>query len=424
MPKKITNFELRDAENGRVIREGDNAMLKKEGVYSVANDDGEWKPFYVVDLDAVEEPTEPDPPLDPAPTPDPDPVPTPTPVPQPIPTGADVSNAAELAQAVQSAGTYTLAPGDYGMMPPLAHDVRLVAADRNNKPVFSGMSLSGVNNVTLDALHFKYTYAAGDSEKKTPCQLFNSDDCEIMNCVFEGDFDGNGTGTGRGFKADGCSNFKLIDNEFFRWWKGLSVGNSSNIIVSGNNVHSIRSDGMNFGRIDTGIVAFNYLHDFGGLAGSGDHRDMIQIQRSSQFGCTNLTIRDNYMDQGGGDYTQGIWFGQDKASTSDPAHAHVGLVIDNNIILNSHTNCIAGSYVTSGSIQGNIIAPIPRVANNPGTEIPNITVGGSVTMTGNVAPGIRLNGGLPAGNTETSLDPATERAKAMADPRFVHFFGG
>ena len=72
-------------------------------------------------------------------------------------------------------------------------------------------------------------------------------------------------------------------------------------------MHTIRSDGINLGRVQNVLLEHNYIHDFGGLAGSKDHRDMIQIQRSSGDGSSNITIRDNVMDMGAGDYTQGIW---------------------------------------------------------------------------------------------------------------------
>ncbi|MCX8955573.1 right-handed parallel beta-helix repeat-containing protein, partial [Ruegeria sp. NA] len=99
-----------------------------------------------------------------------------------------------------------------------------------------------------------------------------------------------------------------IENSVFRlWWKALTADSITNLTIRGNTFYNIRSDGIGLGVIDGGLIEANHMHNFRRLAGSNDHADMIQIQRSSNRRSTNIEIRDNILDMGAGDYTQTIW---------------------------------------------------------------------------------------------------------------------
>lgn len=511
MPKKITNFEIRDAENGRVIREGDNAMLKKDGVYSVANDDGDWKPFYVVDLDAddeqpepgpedqtpdpdeepetgegeeggegsepdpeaepgegeepggeegedpteepegneggeagegseepseeeepgdggegSEEPTDPNP--DPDPTPDPDPGPTPPP-PNPTPTpGANIQNKAELAAAVGTPGTYYLAPGNYGILPRPVSGVSLIAADPTNKPVFNMLHVISRNDITLDGLHLKYDYVAGHQDAANVFSVRQCHRVTIRNCLFEGDVQPNGPAKGRALIAEGAPGLILEDNEFRMWWTGPTVIWTLNASIKGNNIHTIRSDGMKLAQVDDSAVEENYIHDFGGAAGVGsnDHRDAIQIQRSTPVGCKRLIIRNNFVDQNGGEYMQGIWSGTD-GGDGKPDIENDSLEVRDNILISAHKHGISLYATNNSTIDGNTLVQVPRLvpSKNPKTEIPGILIAGSGNaVTNNTAPIQEVGGASASGNIVAVLDAATVRAAARTDARWSHHFGG
>ncbi len=175
----------------------------------------------------------------------------------------------------------------------------------------------------------------------------------------------------------------------------MNFSTTDDINILGNDIHSIRSDGINLGRVQNVLLEHNYIHDFGGLAGSKDHRDMIQIQRSSGDASSNVTIRDNVMDMGAGDYTQGIWAGGDKANRADPTNWHQNIVIEGNVMYNAHTNGIA-IHVTDGLIiKDNTLLAVPRAITG-GITIPKIIVSSdsaNVTVEQNIASGLVGNNG-------------------------------
>ncbi len=302
-----------------------------------------------------------------------------------------VTSAAELNQALsqaQGGETILLAAGDYGTLnlknALYASNVTIKSADPSAMASFSEVYVNQTSNVTFDTIEFDYTYSSGQRESASKFRIDNSTNINIVNSVFDGDFasgtgtSADGTGFGKGLVVEGSANVTIANSEFHSWWKALNVGTSSDVDLIGNNIHTIRSDGINLGRVDGVLIENNYIHDFGGAAGSHDHRDMIQIKRSSGDGSSDIIIRNNVLDMGAGDYTQGIWAGGDNANYSDPTDWHQDIVIEGNIIYNAHTNGIALHMTDGLTISNNTLIAVPRAVTG-GVTIPKITVGSSST---------------------------------------------
>ena len=304
-----------------------------------------------------------------------------------------VNNAAELNQALSNATggeTILLAAGDYGNLSlkgqQYASNVTIKSADANSMASFSGLRLDQVSNLSFDAIEFDYTFKSGDANHTSPFKISNSSNISIDKSIFDGDFasgtgtTADGTGYGRGLLISGSTNVDVTNTEFHSWWKALAATKSDDLNFSGNNIHTIRSDGISLGEVQNVLIENNYIHDFGAAAGSGDHRDMIQIQRSNGTGSSDIVIRNNVLDKGAGDLTQSIWAGGDKANYSDPTHWNYNILIEGNIIYNAQANGI-GMYLADGlTITNNTLIAVPSTQTG-GVAIPKIGANGSKNVT-------------------------------------------
>ncbi len=299
--------------------------------------------------------------------------------------GQAIRNADQLFAALKGARggeTFLLAPGNYGVLSlkgTFRAPVTLRSADVRAMASFSEAYIDHASNITFDTIKFDYIFSPGESYHSSKFRVENSSDITFINSLFDGDMaSGTGTaadglGTGKGLIVRGSKNINVVNSEFHSWWTGLIINTSSDIHVTGNNIHGIRSDGIKLGRIDRALVEQNYIHDFKGAASLSDHRDMIQIQRSSGTGVSELTIRDNVFDMASGDWTQTIWAGRDRASMDDPTNWHRNVLIENNIIYNAHTHGISIDLANGLSVRRNSLIRVRRL-NTKNISIPKIRI--------------------------------------------------
>ncbi|MGR3762374.1 right-handed parallel beta-helix repeat-containing protein (plasmid) [Roseobacteraceae bacterium NS-SX3] len=312
-------------------------------------------------------------------------------------TTISVSSAAELDQALASATggeTILLAAGNYGgltLRKQFSSEVTIKAADPAAMATLSSLNLNGASNVTFDGIKFDYVYQNGDYHHTRPFQVLNSSDIAIKNALFDGDLDPNGVGFGLGLNVNGSQNVTIADTEFTKWWKGAFLMNSDGVALTGNEVHTIRADGLVFDNTDNVLVEGNYMHDFGALAGANDHRDMIQFQRATGSGSSNIVVRDNVFDMGAGDYTQTIFMGTSGKNASDPNVRNYNVTIENNLIYNGHYHGITLNGLDGVTIRNNSVLHVDDKNLTGGVEVPHINIDGSaknVTIEQNVVAGI------------------------------------
>ena len=303
-----------------------------------------------------------------------------------------VANAAELNQALASATggeTILLSAGSYGKLSlsgtQFASNVTIKSADANAMADFSEVRVDQASNITFDSVMFDYNFSSGDYHFQSAVKVSNSTNVTFKDSIFDGDV-ASGTGTsvdgkgyGTGLSISGSSNIDITGTEFSKWWKGVITTNSDGIDITGNNIHSIRSDGLVFDNVDNILVEKNYIHDFGGAVGGLDHRDMIQVQRANGSGSDNITIRDNVFDMGSGDYTQTIWMGGDGKNINDPNVIHHNVVIENNVIYNAHFHGVSIYGVDGLNLTKNTILHVDDKSLTGPVEIPVINISSGST---------------------------------------------
>ena len=303
---------------------------------------------------------------------------------------------AALASA-QGGEIILLAAGDYGNLDLMAQTpfditfpsvVTIASADPTRPARFSGLDLRGVANLTFDGILFDYTYRIGDKLTTRPFQIWkDSNAITIRNSVFDGDVatelspESDGYGTGFGLAVRGSSNITVENNEIFGFYRGLTVGWGTDVIVRSNDIHSIRMDGMNFSQGTNILIEDNYIHDFRRSPSRRDHADMIQFwTNGTKKPSTNITIRGNVLMSGDGGSTQSIFMRNDMVDRglAGEEFFYRNIVIEENVIVNGHTNAIKLGEADGVIIRANTVLRNPLAAAGEGRQmtvrVPKITV--------------------------------------------------
>ncbi|WP_371055994.1 PKD domain-containing protein [Rhodosalinus sp. K401] len=265
--------------------------------------------------------------------------------------------------------------------------VTITSADPGNVATFTQMTLNGVSNLTIDNLLFDYTAPEGAADWARPFRIKSSESVTIKNSVFEGDLasgvsdavDGYGTGYALGIGAS--SDILISDNEFTTWTRGVIVDKSQNIAISNNNIHSIRSDGINLIEVSSILIENNFIHDFITAPDSGDHADMIQMwSYGTTVASRDVVIRGNTLDIGDGSTTQSIFLGNELAAQDGSGDEvfYQNILIEENIIFNSHSHGISVGATNGLTVRNNSVLSvedpdlIPRI--NVASASTNVTI--------------------------------------------------
>lgn len=327
-----------------------------------------------------------------------------------------VSNAAELRVALASASggdTIKLAAGNYGDLTLIdgkkgvdvsfASNVTITSADPGNPAVITGLDLRNAENITFKDITFDYTFEAGDPLSSRPFSVQGSENVTFAGCTFDGDLaqgvsaTADGYGYGIGLWVRNSSDVTVTDSEFFDFWKGAVFLEVDGLEVSENDIHSLRSDGLNFAQVTQVLIENNVIHDFSTSPNSADHADMIQFWTNGTTSpSTDITIRGNHLDVGDGTATQSIFMRNDQVDQglAGSEMFYRDVLIENNVIVNAHSHGISvgetnGLTIINNSVLhddgGNVDGA------DTGVEIPRINVNGdslNVNISGNLTSAI------------------------------------
>ncbi len=182
---------------------------------------------------------------------------------------------------------------------------------------------------------------------------------------------------------------------------------SADITLTGSEISAMRSDGLNVIASQRVTIEGNHFHDFHGLPGGPDHRDMIQIWTiGTHTPTTDLTIRGNLFDIGQGSWTQSIFIRNEEVDLgrAGPEMFYRNLLIEQNTIYNAHLHGITVGEVNGLIIRHNALialpdtsATAPNPAQNPRLWVPAINVSKAardVTITDNATAAINAPIGL------------------------------
>ena len=282
-------------------------------------------------------------------------------------------------------------------------NVTIASADPENPAVFSTMDIDSAANLTLDDLYFDYTFSEGDPDWYRPFEIANSSGITVVNCTFDGDLaEGvseidDGYGWAYGLTVTGSTEITLENNLIFDFKNGLVVSETNNIDIIGNEVHSIRTDGMVFAEVTDVLISENYIHDFAGSPDSDDHCDMIQFwTNGTDSPSTNIVIDNNVLDIGDGTPAQSIFMRNDQVDQGYAGEEmyYQNVTITNNVIVNADSHGITVGETDGLLIENNTVVHADG-GNDDGldesVEIPKINVAEdatNVTISQNVTGGV------------------------------------
>ncbi len=282
-------------------------------------------------------------------------------------------------------------------------NVTIASADPDNPATFSAMSLNGVSNLTIEDVVFDYEFAEGDPSFIRPFEVRNSENIAIRNSTFDGDVAtgvseaADGFGYGMGLFVSGTTGITVENNEFYDFLRGALFTKSADIVVAGNDVHSIRSDGLNFSQVDGVKIENNYIHDFKTSQTSADHSDMIQFwTNGTTQPSKDILITGNHLDIGAEGYTQSIFMRNDMVDRDLAGEEmfYQNVTITDNVIVNGHLHGITVGETDGVLIRNNTV--LHSDGGNPdgedgGVEIPQIRVASdsvNVEVTHNITSNI------------------------------------
>lgn len=305
-----------------------------------------------------------------------EPAPEPKPQPEPDTNVHTVTSPAQLKEATEdltNGGTILLAPGDYGELSLVdkvypGDGLRITSDDRTTA-VFDALSLTRCRGVHLDTLGLDYVFEPGDYDHEQPFVINQCEDVTIQRSLLDGDAGAgmkksaiDGYAIGYGLLIKNSKSIFVNQNEIRGFRLGMVCFSNDRLAINKNNIHGMRSDGMNLVSITDSIISNNWIHDFVKAPGSGDHQDAIQGWTTGGLPASrDVNITSNFIDSGDGGYRQAIFFrNEDVDRGLNPENYYERIKINNNLIFDGHRHGITVGETKGLDIINNTLLQNPR----------------------------------------------------------------
>lgn len=215
------------------------------------------------------------------------------------------ANPATFAQVVQEmagGGELLLAGGDYGSVRlegswPAATPLVIRSLDPADPARLRELMIFYSRNVRLEQIVFDYRFRTGDLSYTRPFQIRDSADISVRYSLFVGDNAGPGADVAQGFATGfGLSirtarRITILGNEFRRFGRAVICDDVDGLIIRSNDLHALRSEGVNCVAVRNTAIEGNHFHDFVRDLDRGDHADMIQFYLCRRSGRSGTGIR-------------------------------------------------------------------------------------------------------------------------------------
>lgn len=297
--------------------------------------------------------------------------------------------------------TLFLAGGHYGTLVlrgnlskpqgPAPHDLVIRAQDPTHPVIFDSVDLCDMVQITLDGL----TFLQDDTcAQKAFAPFFNIQDSTgitICNAVFKGTLDPSkpkiSDAFGVGLMMDGCHKIGLLNCQISHFDRGIIGVASQDIVVEGNELHTIGSTGIEFSGLHRIRVKDNHLHSFWHAPTSIDPPQLIHFRTGHKTRTNSaVTICGNRLDIGTGSPARSILVSSD---TDHPACN--GLTVASNFITNSDFHGIVIDPAEQVILRSNLLLYANPRQSLPldGADVPRIMIApaaADVVLEENIAP--------------------------------------
>jgi hypothetical protein len=244
-------------------------------------------------------------------------------------------------RGAQGGDVIMLAPGTYsdfvvkGLNPKFDVPVTITSADAANPAALTDFALAGVKGLTFRNLDFvALTPEDPATSKNWSFKFRDSSDITFDQVRVHGTLDGDPSNDSFGIQFRDSQNVTITNSEFQQLGRALAVGATDNVVVSGNYVHDLRSDGLDFAQVSNVQIVGNTLKNF--FPAKGDHPDAIQFWTSgTKTASHDILISHNVIQKGEGAGTQGIFL-RDQIGTMP----YERVTISDNLVLGTGYNAI------------------------------------------------------------------------------------
>jgi Ca2+-binding RTX toxin-like protein len=303
-----------------------------------------------------------------------------------------VSDASTLLQALATAqpgDTIQLASGNYGDVLiqnlDFAANVTIASADPANPAVFDTLRLKSVSNLTLDGIQVTNELEPGEPTWSSALRIDQSSNIQIVNSEITGSVDGDYRNDANGIVVLDSENITISDSSVHDLTNGISVGRSTGVSITNNQIYDIRTDGIQAANTRGTVIDGNIIRDFHPAYDLGDHPDMIQIWNDGSFGdVTDITITNNQLLKGTGDNVQAILIQGQHGPNAAP-YTTSNITIAQNTIDAGSAQGIWVSDAENVTIDANVITEAAGADLTPGILTQRLV---DSAVTNNTAPTI------------------------------------
>ncbi|WP_414902454.1 nitrous oxide reductase family maturation protein NosD [Sphingomonas flavalba] len=221
---------------------------------------------------------------------------------------------------------------------------------------------------------------------------------------------------GWGIRADDCSRLTITGCDLTMLHRGMLLTRCSDVVVTRNHIHAIRSDGINIAQCERVHVLDNVIMDF--TPAPGDHPDGAQLWTTGTTrGSRAIRIERNLIAGLAGQFPQGIFISDELALYESDA-GHDGITIEGNTIVGSAWHGIlVGPGVSRLRVAGNDVVGTTGATINGQRVTPWINLPADAMATGNMAPRYLIGGkdGASAGNEVSTYISQTRADEVVED---------
>lgn len=331
-----------------------------------------------------------------------------------VPVADDAALAAALATAAPGS-VIALAPGRYGPLllrdepeaPATRGPLTLRSADPARPAAFPRILVRGVSGLTIENVVVSpeqdRSLGRPERDRARAVSLLGVRDIVVRGVDFAGarldmpDDPHHGYGTGIGlWVGDGSRDVRVEENLFRDWHRAGVFHSSSGIVLRGNDVTAIRSDGFDFAQVTDVLVEANRIGDFASVPQeqTSDHRDMIQFwTNGTERPSARITIRGNLLMSGTGVESQSIFIRNELVDTGQAGDEmfYRDFTIEDNVIHNAHVHGIRVGEIHGLAIRRNTVLHNADGGSGRPVHVPTIRVTAAATgveITDNIAHAI------------------------------------
>lgn len=236
--------------------------------------------------------------------------------------------------------------------------ITITSVDPAHPVEVGGLSFSGVSGVNLVSLDIHRTDLL--SADSPVLNIVSSANISVTNSKIRGGVDpASGLIWGKGVVITGGSNITVSGSTITDAFKGVSVADATDTIISGNEVYNIRTSPIDGGGLISRLkISANHIHGLVPVTAQGDHSDGIHIFTKSGSPVTGLTVSNNLLEQPGAAGTLGI----NLEGTPAPGGFYAAK-IDGNTLRWNNNQALTTNYVYSGEFLNNVLRAAPGLDN-------------------------------------------------------------